>query len=105
MKFGKQLIHDLPINYVTELGIYAQHLESEARARGEVLPPAIRLQIGEPNFLTPEHIRSAAAEIIENEQLTYGPSAGWPWLRELLAQKISRVNGYGIKPEQTAIAI
>jgi aspartate aminotransferase/aminotransferase len=105
MKCGKKLIHDLPINYVTELGIYAQQLESEARARGELLPPAIRLQIGEPTFLTPEHIRRAAAEMIEHEQLTYGPAAGWPWLRELLAQKIARVNGYSIKPEQTAVAI
>ena len=105
MKFGKQRIYDLPPNYVTELGVYAEQLQSEAQARGEVLPPAIRLQIGEPSFLTPEHIRSASVEAIESEQLTYGPAAGWPWLRELLAQKIACVNGYVVEPKHIAVAI
>lgn len=105
MKTGKVHIHDLPINYVTELGVYADQLQSDAKARGEVMPPAIRLQIGEPSFLTPEHIRSAAVETIESEQLTYGPSAGWPWLRELLAQKIARVNGYVVEPNHVAVAV
>jgi aspartate aminotransferase/aminotransferase len=105
MNFGKAHIHDLPINYVTELGVYAEQLQSEAIARGEVLPPAIRLQIGEPSFLTPEHIRSAAVHTIESEQLTYGPSAGWPWLRELLAQRIARVNGYVVESNHVAVAV
>src|SRR5258708_35205925 len=105
MKFGKQHIHDLSGNDVTDLGAYAQQLQFEAEARGEVLPPAIRLQIGEPSFSTPEHIRRAAIQAIETEQMTYGPAAGWPWLRELIAEKIERVNGYHVGPQQVAIAM
>ena len=105
MKVGKRRIHDLPINDITTLGSLAQQLEQEARARGEALPPAACLQIGEPSFRTPEHICAAACRAIESERMTYGPAAGWPWLRELLAAKIERVNGYVVEPEQTAIAV
>jgi aspartate aminotransferase/aminotransferase len=77
----------------------------EAEKRGEVLPPAVRLQIGEPSFRTPEHIRLAAIRSIESEPLMYGPSAGWPWLRELLPQKIQRINGYPIGLEHVAMTM
>lgn len=105
MKLGKQHIHDLPVNDITSLGSLAQQLEREAQVRGEVLPPAARLQIGEPSFRTPEHIRETACRAIESELMTYGPAAGWLWLRELLAAKIERVNGYVVEPGQTAIAV
>ena len=104
MKFGKQHLHDLPVSDITTLGAYADQLQLEAEARGEMLPPSVRLQIGEPNYRTPEHIRQAAIESIANEMQTYTPTAGWPWLRELLAEKIARVNGYEVKPINTAIA-
>ncbi|HLX58104.1 MAG TPA: aminotransferase class I/II-fold pyridoxal phosphate-dependent enzyme [Ktedonobacteraceae bacterium] len=105
MKVGKPNIHNLPINDITGLGAYAQQLQQEAEARGETLPPAARLHIGEPSFRTPEHIRQAAVESIQHEPLTYGPAAGWPWLRELLAEKIARVDGYRVEPENVAIAM
>ncbi len=105
MKVGKQHIHDLPINDITNRGAYTRQLQREAEQRGEVLPPAVRLQIGEPSFRTPEHIRLAALAAIQNEPITYGPAAGWPWLRELLAAKIERVNDYHANPEQIAIAM
>ncbi len=105
MKAGKEHISGLPGNDVTELGTYAQRLQLEAETRGETLPPPVRLQIGEPNFRTPEHIRLAAIESMQNEPLTYGPAAGWPWLRALLAEKIRRVDGYRVGPENTAIGM
>ncbi len=105
MKFGKPRIHDLPVNDITFLGAYAEELQLQAQARGEILPPAARLQVGEPSFRTPEHIRIAAMRTIENEQLTYGPAVGWSWLRELLAAKIARVNGYSVQPWHIAIAL
>jgi aspartate aminotransferase len=105
MKFGKQHIHVLAGNDVTDLGAYAQQLQFEAEARGEVLPPAVRLHIGEPSFGTPEHIRRAAIQAIETEQMTYGPATGWLWLRELLAEKIKRADGYSVGPEHIAVAV
>src|SRR6266705_854352 len=105
MKSGKSQIHNLPINDVTTLGAYAFELQQEAEARGEILLPAVRLHIGEPSFRTPEHIRLAAIDALHSEPLTYGPAAGWPWLRELIAEKVERVNGYHVGPQQVAIAM
>ncbi|MGB8348381.1 MAG: aminotransferase class I/II-fold pyridoxal phosphate-dependent enzyme [Ktedonobacteraceae bacterium] len=105
MKSGKPHIHDLPVNDITTLGGFAQRMEQEARARGVELPAPVRLQIGEPSFRTPEHIRRAAVASIESEMQTYGPPAGWPWLRELIAAKIARVNGYSVTPDNVAIAV
>jgi aspartate aminotransferase len=105
MKTGKQAIYDASANDIVGLGILAQQLQQEALARGETLPQAARLHIGEPSFRTPEHIRLAAVQAIESEPMTYGPAAGWPWLRELLAAKIERVNGYSVEPQQVAAAL
>lgn len=105
MKSGKQAIQDASASDIVGLGLLAQQLQLEAQARGETLPPAAHLHIGEPSFRTPEHIRLAAIQAIESEPLTYGPAAGWPWLRELLAAKIERVNGYAVNPQQVAIAL
>lgn len=105
MKLGKQNLYDLPANDIIHLGILAQQLQQEAQTSGEQLPPLARLQIGEPNFSTPEHIRLAAIEAIEREPITYGPAAGWRWLRELLAEKVARVDGYSVAPEHIAVAI
>ncbi len=105
MKSGKPQIYNLPINDITNLGSYAHRLQQEAEARGEVLPPAVRLQIGEPSFRTPEHIIHAAIEAVRTEPMTYGPPAGWLWLRELLVEKIEHVNGYHVGPQHIAIAM
>lgn len=105
MKTGKQRIYTLPINDITNLGAFAQQAQREAEARGIHLPPPLRLHIGEPSFRTPEHIHQAAIEALQQEPLTYGPPVGWPWLRELLADKIARVNGYRVRPEHTAVTV
>ena len=105
MKVGKERIYNLPLNDITNLGSIAQQAQREAEARGISLPPPLRLHIGEPSFRTPEHICQAAIEVLQTQPLTYGPPAGWPWLRELLAEKIARVNGYRVGPEHAAVAL
>lgn len=105
MKFGKPYLHEIPVPDIVFLGGYADQLQQQAEASGKILPPPIRLQIGEPDFRTPEHIRLAAVESISQETQTYGPAAGWPWLRELLADKVCRVNGYSVEPANTAITM
>lgn len=105
MNLGKSHIHNLPVNDITSLGITALHMQREAESRGITLPPPVRLHVGEPSFRTPEHIRQAAIETIERETLTYGPPAGWPWLRELLAEKIARVNGYEVTAANVAVTM
>lgn len=104
-KTGKEHIYNIPLNDVTNLGGVAQQAQREAEARGITLPPPLRLHIGEPSFRTPEHINRAAIEMLQTQPLTYGPPTGEPWLKELLAEKIARVNGYHVGAENLAVTI
>lgn len=67
-------------------------------------PGCIRLETGEPDFRTPEHIRQAVLAAIEERSITYGPPAGLLSLRQALAAKVQRVNGYTASPDEISIA-
>jgi aspartate/methionine/tyrosine aminotransferase len=69
------------------------------------MPDVIRLEVGEPNFATPQHIVEAAYQAAKSGFTKYGPSAGTYSLRELLAQRVSRVNGYPVKTEQVNVSV
>ena len=66
-------------------------------------PECIRLELGEPDFRTPAHIRQAALEAIEYKPITYGPSQGLLSLRQAIAAKIQRINGYTTDPATISI--
>ena len=51
------------------------------------------LSAGEPDFDTPEFTVEASVEALRNGMTRYGPAAGDPTLRELIASKISKENG------------
>ena len=63
-------------------------------------PEAIRLEVGEPSFRTPDHIIEAALEAAQAGHTRYTPNGGLWSLRELLAQKITTVDGFPVSPEQ-----
>ncbi len=58
------------------------------------MPDVIRLEVGEPNFPTPQHIVEGAFRGAEAGFTKYTQSSGLLSLRELLADKVCRVNGY-----------
>ena len=66
-------------------------------------PDAIRLEVGEPSFLTPDHIVEGALAAARAGFTGYTPNGGLPSLRELLAEKIERVDGYRVEPEQVVV--
>src|SRR5918998_2434472 len=66
-------------------------------------PQAIHLEVGEPNFPTPEHAVEAAHRAARMGLTRYAPNAGIPELREALAEKVARRNGYGASPEQVVV--
>ncbi|MBA2678335.1 MAG: pyridoxal phosphate-dependent aminotransferase [Ktedonobacteraceae bacterium] len=105
MKIGKKNIYALPPNDVRLLHMYAQQLQENGTARQWNRSGITNLLIGEPDFPTPEHIREAAIEAIKHNAIGYGPPAGWPWLRSLLAEKIKRVNDYAVNSEQVAVTM
>ena len=66
-------------------------------------PGAIHLEVGEPDFPTPEHVVEAAHEAARAGHTRYAPNAGLPELREALAEKVARRNGYEARPEQVVV--
>lgn len=74
----------------------ARKLEREGRH-------IIHLEIGEPDFDTPEHIRQAAKDALDNGFTHYGPSAGQMELREAIARHQSERQGYEISPERVIV--
>jgi aspartate aminotransferase len=66
-------------------------------------PDTIRLEIGEPSFRTPDHIVEGALEAARAGFTKYGPNGGLDSLRELLAEKLARVDGYTVLPDQIVV--
>ena len=62
----------------------------ELRAKGHDI---VSLTIGEPDFDTPENIRSAAKQALDEGFTHYSPVAGIPELREAIAEKLRIENG------------
>ena len=66
-------------------------------------PEVIHLEVGEPDFPTPEHVVEAAHEAARAGQTRYAPNAGLPELREALADKVTRRNGYEAHPDRVVV--
>ena len=52
----------------------------------------INMSVGEPDFNTPEHIKIAAKQAIEENYSKYSPVPGYPDLRKAIAEKLKREN-------------
>jgi aspartate aminotransferase len=59
--------------------------------------------IGQPDFVTPDHIRLAAIEALLQGRTGYTPSAGIPELRDAVAQSM-RQRGLSAAPEDVVVA-
>ena len=66
-------------------------------------PDAIRLEVGEPSFTTPQHIIDAASSAAAAGYTRYGPNGGLTSLRELLVDKIQQVNGFKAAFDQVVV--
>ena len=73
--------------------------DAAARAPGDV----IRLEVGEPSFTTPSHVIEAAARAARQGHTGYGPNGGLPSLRELLSEKLQRVNAIEASLDQIVV--
>jgi aspartate aminotransferase len=63
----------------------------------------IHLEIGEPDFDTPPHIKEAAKQALDAGATHYGPSAGLPELRESIAKHIAETRGVPVSPENVVV--
>ena len=64
----------------------------------------ISLSLGEPDFTTPQHIKNAAKDAIDNNFSYYTPVAGIQELREAIVNKFKRDNNLHFTPEQILVS-
>ena len=60
----------------------------------------IHLEIGEPDFDTPDNIIQSAVTALNAGWTHYGPSAGLPELRKAIADEVSHSRGVRVQPEE-----
>ena len=76
----------------------AKALEAEGRS-------IVYLQIGEPDFDTPAHVREAAKNALDAGETHYGPFAGIPALREAIAADVTARKGFAADPSQVFVTV
>ncbi len=70
---------------------------SELKAQGV---DVINMSVGEPDFNTPDHIKAAAIQAIEENWTRYSPVPGYPSLKEAIVRKLKTENGLDYRPSQ-----
>ena len=63
---------------------------AELKAQGV---DVINMSVGEPDFNTPDHIKEAAKQAIDENYSRYSPVAGYPSLRQAIVNKLKTENG------------
>ena len=63
---------------------------SEMKAQGI---DVINMSVGEPDFNTPDHIKEAAKQAVDDNWSRYSPVPGYPELRKAIIAKLKRENG------------
>ena len=62
---------------------------SEMKAQGI---DVINMSVGEPDFNTPDHIKAAAKQAVDDNYSRYSPVPGYPNLRQAIVEKLAREN-------------
>lgn len=73
---------------------------AELKAQGV---DVINLSVGEPDFPTPEHIKVAAKQAIDDNFTFYTPVAGYLSLRKAVSKKLKEENNVDFAPEQIVV--
>lgn len=79
-----------------EVLVKARALEAQGR-------DIVHLEVGEPDFDTPENIVNAAVDSLRHGATKYTPSAGIPELRSAIAKRVSESRGIAVNPDQVVV--
>lgn len=79
-----------------EVLVRARALEAQGKS-------IVHLEIGEPDFDTPQNIIDAAKKALDDGFTHYGPSAGLPEARQAVADYIKRTRGTEYAPTEIVI--
>lgn len=73
---------------------------AELKAQGVDI---INMSVGEPDFNTPDHIKEAAKQAVEDNWSRYSPVPGYPDLRQAIVNKLKNENGLDYEPSQIIV--
>jgi aspartate aminotransferase len=76
---------------------------NRARALEALGKDIVHLEIGEPDFDTPANIVDSGVAALRAGWTHYGPSAGFPELRQAVAEEVSRTRGVNVTPEEVVV--
>lgn len=79
-----------------EVLVRAKALEAQGR-------DVVHLEIGEPDFDTPQNVIDAACQALNSGFTHYSPSAGIPELRKAIADDIAESRGIDVDPNQVVV--
>lgn len=96
MQFSQRI---LAVPESATLGIAKKVRELKAAGRD-----VIGLTLGEPDMDTPQHIRAAAAQALEDGFTHYPPVSGYPALKQAIVDKLKRDNGLDYGTNQIVVS-
>ena len=90
-------INSLPVSQTLAMAAKARELRAEGK-------DIIGLSLGEPDFNTPDFIKDAAIEAINQNYNSYSPVDGYVELKEAICTKFKRDNNLDYKPNQIIVS-
>lgn len=90
-------INSLPVSQTLAMAAKARELRAEGK-------DIIGLSLGEPDFNTPDFIKDAAIEAINQNYNSYSPVDGYVELKEAICTKFKRDNELTYKPNQIVVS-
>jgi aspartate/methionine/tyrosine aminotransferase len=97
----------IAMDFATRMSRLGTETAFEVLARAQALErkgrDVVHLEIGEPDFDTPKHIRDAAVQALNDGWTHYGPSAGLAEMREAVAQDVARSRGIPVSSDEVVV--
>ena len=90
-------INNLPVSQTLAMAAKARELKNQGR-------DIISLSLGEPDFNTPDFIKEAAKQAIDENYNSYTPVNGYLELREAICRKFKRDNGLSYDETQIVVS-
>ena len=90
-------INNLPVSATLAMAAKARELKENGT-------DIIGLSLGEPDFNTPDFIKAAAIQAVEDNYNSYTPVDGYGDLKKSICNKLKRDNGLNYNPDQIVVS-
>ncbi len=90
-------INNLPLSQTLAMAAKGRELKEQGK-------DIISLSLGEPDFNTPDFIKEAAKQAIDDNYNSYSPVNGYLELRQAICQKFKRDNNLQYTPDQIVVS-